>query len=896
MLSRSHHPSPSRTRWLVAVVLGGVGILACGGDSGTGPPPPPPPPPVTVALSPTTASLVVTETITLAATVTNSSTAPTFTSSASTIASVSATGLVTGLAVGSATITATVGTASATARITVSDPSVTIDAITQDGQPVNLADVSGAITVQATVVAAAGFTGLLEARLDGVVAGSTPIGPVTAPPALRAAGPQLGPPRTVQVQIETRITEVVDAEEIARLPNGSRSLELLLKLTPEGPGIATTTSSTPLTLNNPDLVNIRGVSFDGNTFTDLSDITWRQGSMHFTAHHVRYGGGPTGTFTGVKGTIQTPGGPVEIEAAPSSALGAAAEFLFDADTPPPLGIKGVEGELQFQQGFIKFSGDLDPTPFPIGNNLTPTFDGLESSWSADNAGPTSSVSLETESFYVNDRWQLNDHWSFNLGFRYEEDDNGPATVTDGGSGLQGGSWNARDPFGTLLVEDVQTGADLPRTNGTTIFLETIAIDRIGNRTIWPLMAPGGSPVGIGTDFIPPTASLMMSGSFLSGIELNPTGGSWRVDVDDPKNQLGGSSGASDDLMLALVRYLEGLDDEDACPVGDHSGGGCMHVRQAGSSGLLSFDSEWLPPGKYRGQVRALDNADNQSAPVEFWFFRDALGVAISDMFGPPSIPEGGVSYAFGATFHDDVDIVTVMTALEYGSSPFRVGNPAMPIGDPLSPTLTPQFLHNRDVFTYRSLEGVGSSSPAPTGDIQPLSAYYVGATDIGGNISKDVLDLTARAPAPPTSGFGASGMDWFDLSYSALTICDPSGGHDCGSTPTSVDVVAHGWIPDNGMDIDISDLRFHALVANSYGLEMAVPVGPPGSLTINDFSGFFRWDWTATIPASEFPPCTIGFVAIGRNPSGAGLYTNPEPIFVARPASDLDAWDLCTAP
>ncbi len=30
------------------------------------------------------------------------------------------------------------------------------------------------------------------------------------------------------------------------------------------------------------------------------------------------------------------------------------------------------------------------------------------------------IDLETQSIFVNDRWRLNDHWSFNLGFRYED--------------------------------------------------------------------------------------------------------------------------------------------------------------------------------------------------------------------------------------------------------------------------------------------------------------------------------------------------------------------------------------------------------------------------------------------------------------------------------------------
>ena len=36
------------------------------------------------------------------------------------------------------------------------------------------------------------------------------------------------------------------------------------------------------------------------------------------------------------------------------------------------------------------------------------------------ADPDAVLTLNTDSFYVNDLWRLNDHWSFNLGFRYEE--------------------------------------------------------------------------------------------------------------------------------------------------------------------------------------------------------------------------------------------------------------------------------------------------------------------------------------------------------------------------------------------------------------------------------------------------------------------------------------------
>ncbi len=70
----------------------------------------------------------------------------------------------------------------------------------------------------------------------------------------------------------------------------------------------------------------------------------------------------------------------------------------------------------------------DPVIDPASNSAVPVFDPDASStpwvrWFAvfneDLARPTS---FETNSFYVNDNWQLNDKWSFNLGARYDEND------------------------------------------------------------------------------------------------------------------------------------------------------------------------------------------------------------------------------------------------------------------------------------------------------------------------------------------------------------------------------------------------------------------------------------------------------------------------------------------
>jgi hypothetical protein len=112
---------------LAGVTLGFVSACGGGGDSPTGPTPPPPPPPATVAsvtVSPATAALQVPATVQLSAAVRDQqgnlmSTAVTWTTSSSAIASVSQAGLVTAVGAGSATITATAGGQSGSAAITV---------------------------------------------------------------------------------------------------------------------------------------------------------------------------------------------------------------------------------------------------------------------------------------------------------------------------------------------------------------------------------------------------------------------------------------------------------------------------------------------------------------------------------------------------------------------------------------------------------------------------------------------------------------------------------------------------------------------------------------------------------------------------------------------------------
>jgi len=64
------------------------------------------------------------------------------------------------------------------------------------------------------------------------------------------------------------------------------------------------------------------------------------------------------------------------------------------------------------------------------NNVFPRFTGTTTWigwWAVFNLDLARPTSFTTNSFYVNDTWQLNEHWSFNLGVRYDENDGDNST-------------------------------------------------------------------------------------------------------------------------------------------------------------------------------------------------------------------------------------------------------------------------------------------------------------------------------------------------------------------------------------------------------------------------------------------------------------------------------------
>jgi hypothetical protein len=115
------------------------------------------------------------------------------------------------------------------------------------------------------------------------------------------------------------------------------------------------------------------------------------------------------------------------------------DFAFGYDT-----FKDIRFSVNHQSG-SDFTIAADGYFFDAQNNVYPIVTGRSLGWIAtwpvfglDRVQPTD---FNTNSYYVNDRWQLNDHWSFNLGVRYDEND-------------------GRDAGGNLVTDDSKTSPRL----------------------------------------------------------------------------------------------------------------------------------------------------------------------------------------------------------------------------------------------------------------------------------------------------------------------------------------------------------------------------------------------------------------------------------------------------
>ena len=107
-------------------------------------------------------------------------------------------------------------------------------------------------------------------------------------------------------------------------------------------------------------------------------------------------------------------------------------------------------------------------------------------WAVFNLDDVQATDFETNSLYVNDRWQLNEHWSFNVGVRYDESDGtngGGAQVLDDDkiSPRLGVNWDVKGDgdlvahanYGTYVAAITNTIADSTSSGGAIGLFESL---------------------------------------------------------------------------------------------------------------------------------------------------------------------------------------------------------------------------------------------------------------------------------------------------------------------------------------------------------------------------------------------------------------------------------------
>jgi len=282
-----------RRLWSIVprTVLGMTALIGCGGGGEgdvTGPPGPAPVATVTVSLG--AGTLTVGENTQATATLRDASgTALTgrqvsWSSSNTAVASVSSQGLVTAVGEGAAQITASSEGKSGQAALTVNPPPVTdpqVSGLTvlRNGQPIDLNQVAGDITLDFTLELPSGYTGTLVVTLDTVEFLREPV----SAPALSA---RLGTGSDAVANVVTshrsavletaRTSMAISSVRIEELPNFPNNIDLLAKIAvvpAQGGGTGFEQSITLRGMNSPHahlVVEVDGVPVsgqDGKTYT-----------------------------------------------------------------------------------------------------------------------------------------------------------------------------------------------------------------------------------------------------------------------------------------------------------------------------------------------------------------------------------------------------------------------------------------------------------------------------------------------------------------------------------------------------------------------------------------------------------------------------------------------------
>lgn len=836
----------------------GVVVAACGGDGPTTPPPPPPPPPPpapTITLAPASLSVEVGQSGTFTATINNGTGTITWTSSAPAVATVDQTGLVTGVTPGNATVTAALtgqSGVSASAPVTVTAPvlGITVVGVTQNGQPVPLAALTGVVNVEVDIDAPATFNGTADVLFDDVVVGSLALVngvPEGSAGLGRTEAPlELAIRSQVSIEANTRLV-VVDQDALTALPltpNGD--FAAIVRLLPTGGQTVSEQSVGQVTLANTRGVAITSHQLEGPTVQDPgAGTTWGM-EGRFTATPVFFDGStPSASQLGV--TLKpvdplNPGANITYSGAP---VGGVINVVLRKDKAPGEGgAAGIEGRYQATDASMDGQPvdllNLDPQ---VGNALADIFFPLDNKGPEITGNPTFEAGSSTAWLNRNDLlfdrfkesgWQLlNDVRDRGIGnvtcqLRY---------TTDGGSTFNG---------------PVETGDDVGfETPSASLSFKLECFDLMVNLSErFVTDGQGTTPQNVGMDFTNPKAWFDPSRNGVQGLVTGARNPAVGTPVFLGSSDLNGSGFGQNPYLLTGTRYAPGLTTvADQCVIGTPNGE-CAPLELAQDEFNWNFSS--IIAGQFQLKYQARDQARNLSDPVTLGAFNDIINPVVANLDAPASFT-AGLEFTVGFTFTDEQEVATVAGGFVFENTPripvLRYTRPGTPFDDqfatsvPTSYTL-PFYLHLETL-----VDAGGFDKPSGVGI--PARYVIVGGTDFGGNVGESRVDLSGKV----TGAFETFnvGPENFSFNLPEVRLCyNPFGSNgDCGGIPEQQQVSLNYFAPPGGVNL-IDNVRLTKLSTNAEGLATALALEVLMSPTEQTFSGFSQFTHTGVLRGSDF--------------------------------------------
>lgn len=854
------NPRTKFFRGLALIGALGVGLAACEDTIVNVETPP------AISASPSTMSLTVGQSQAIVASLTGLTGGVTYTSTAATVATVDANGLVTAVAPGSATIQVAsqtdpniktgVGVVVTAATLPPSgDAEVAIQQITVGSTtiPANPENISGRIDVMMSV--SRGDADRLVVLLNGEEVGSCSqsFGNAAAAAELTAANLQLAPnQRSVVCSINTAAFNAQTGE--VTFLNDSYDLVVELR---KGTEVLDRARIDNLQFNNVDTV-IPQVSVSGPTAADVNGVTWNRGSLTVTGVPVMYSGN---TVTAVEIAVDTGIGTLRqvLNTAPFSITFSDSEDVADG------GVADVEDRVEIEVDGFAAAGSVAPAGTVttlLLDNVAPN--GGDFELAEQNLTPTATVPVE---LCCSNNWV-----GANYNFASGKDGEADFGVGIGSVTFHVGAAAAEDT--TIAKQPAVTrGGDLTETQvNTTLRAVAVVTDRLGNQTIVPLATNARNPrdnafgATLGVDLTAPTATFATASVGQQAIFniTDPAAGAAAFTVGISDGGTGPSGFVTNPVLTVLDRWAPELDAADRCEIGVLNAAGtvCQAEGTSGSSSVVNLD-----PGYYTYTARAVDQAGNESSVVTRVILVDEDDAPTGGNITVPSTLVGGRNATFSVDVEDDVNLHLGNLWVEFDNGeeiPFS--QPAL-LNAQFPTSLLAEATLSRTIPFVRALQLTGAGDAPNAAAIEETTGVLFRAFDAAFNEDEVAFASLNPVGTPVDFADAAIGVQAFRISTPAAAqqICATTCTGPTVPNTRTLTAIATG---NSGTFANpFSTVNFYRVDADGI-VRLIATAGAP---VLTD-AGVRTYTWTADFNATGLPAqANVEVFAVGVNASGDAL-------------------------